>query len=286
MNLKDYLKKARLEHWAVGHFNFSTADQLRAFVEAATESKSPVMVATSEGEADFFGMEQAAALVKVYQKLGYAVWLSADHYHSFEKCKQAIDVGYDSILIDASKLPYEENLALTKQVVDYAHSVNPDISVEGELGYLRGSSEVQQKIEISPDDYTKPEQAIDFVTKTGVDRLATVFGNIHGIVTEQEEKLDVEHFKRVVTALPSDVTLVLHGASGLKDDDVRAAIQAGISNVHINTELRVAYHDALMKELKEDPTQTTPYKMLKASDDATQKMITAKLQLFGSVDKI
>src|SRR5688572_25051656 len=108
MNLKDYLKKAREEHWAVGHFNFSTADQLRAFVEAATEAKSPIMVATSEGEADFFGMEQAAALVKSYQKFGYPVYLSADHFKSFEKCKQAIDAGYDSILIDASKLPYEE----------------------------------------------------------------------------------------------------------------------------------------------------------------------------------
>src|SRR6185369_2050943 len=105
-----------------------------------------------EGEAEFFGMDQAAALVKSYQKFGYRIFMCADHYKSFEKCKQAIDAGYDSILIDASKLSYEENVALTKQVVDYAHSMNPDISVEGELGYLRGASEVQSKIEITPAD--------------------------------------------------------------------------------------------------------------------------------------
>src|SRR3989344_2432578 len=149
MTLKDYLQKAKEEHWAVGHFNFSTADQLRAFVEVAGESKSPIMVATSEGEADFVGMDQAVALVRSYQAEGHAVWLNADHFKSFEKCKAAIDAGYDSILIDASKLPYEENVALTKQVVDYAraHSTSSGqaISVEGELGYLRGSSEVQQK---------------------------------------------------------------------------------------------------------------------------------------------
>lgn len=270
----------------MGHFNFSTADQLRAFVEAATEAKSPVMVATSEGEAEFFGMEQAAALVKSYQKFGYQVFLSADHFKSFDKCKQAIDAGYDSILIDASKLSYEENVALTKRVVDYAKSTNSDISVEGELGYLRGSSEVQKKVEVTPADYTQPDQAADFVSKTGVDRLATVFGNIHGIVTQQEEKLDIEHFKKVVAALPSDLTLVLHGASGLGGEDIKSAIATGICNVHINTELRVAYHDALVEEIKQEPDQTTPYKMLRPSYEATKAMIHTKLDLFGAVGKI
>src|SRR3989344_2369571 len=240
MTLKDYLQKAKEEHWAVGHFNFSTADQLRAFVEVAGESKSPIMVATSEGEADFVGMDQAVALVRSYQAEGHAVWLNADHFKSFEKCKGAIDAGYDSILIDASKLPYEENVALTKQVVEYARSVNPEILVEGELGYLRGSSEVQQKVAITPADYTQPNLAFSFVNSTKVDRLAVVFGNIHGIVTEQKERLDIEHFKHIVRAVSDPglgpfpkVSLVLHGASGLKAEDVQAAIAAGIANVHI-----------------------------------------------------
>src|SRR3989338_3787669 len=185
--LKQYFQEAKAGGWAIGHFNFSTADQLKAFVEAAAELKSPIMVGTSEGEAEFVGREQAVALVKSYQQEGHAVFLNADHHKSWETTKAAIDADYDTVLIDASKLEYEENIALTKKVVDYAKSVNSDIEVEGELGYLRGSSEVQEAVEISADDYTKPEQASDFVSRTGVDRLAVGFGNIHGVVSKKEE---------------------------------------------------------------------------------------------------
>ncbi|HEY4484336.1 MAG TPA: class II fructose-bisphosphate aldolase [Candidatus Paceibacterota bacterium] len=283
--LKEYFIKAKKEKWAIGHFNFSTADQLKAIVEAAAELNSPVMVATSEGEASFVGYDQAAALVASYQKEGHAVWLNADHHKSFESVKKAIDAYYDTVLIDASKLPFEENIVLTKKVFDYAKSVNPEMMVEGELGYLKGESQIQEKVEISPIDYTQPEQATDFVVRTGVERLAVVFGNIHGIVTEQEEKLDIEHLKKVATAVP-EIFLVLHGASGLSDEDVKAAISAGISNVHINTELRVAYHDTLHAELEKEPNQTTPYKFLASSQDAMKELVKKKLELFGSVDKI
>ncbi|MBI2676820.1 MAG: class II fructose-bisphosphate aldolase [Candidatus Yanofskybacteria bacterium] len=302
-NLKTYLSKAQQEHWAIGHFNFSTAEQLKAIVEAAAELKSPVMVATSEGEAEFVGYDQAVALVKSYQQAGYAVWLNADHHKSFESAKKAIDAGYDTVLIDASRLNLDENIGTTSQVVQYAHRGLTSIMVEGELGYLRGSSEVQEKVEINPTDYTQPEQAADFVARTGVERLAVVFGNIHGIVTEVitttptpngvgapteasgEEKLDIEHLKKITVAVPETI-LVLHGASGLPDEDVRAAIAAGISNVHINTELRVAYHDTLHAELEKEPNQTTPYKFLASSQDAMKELVKKKLKLFGSVDKI
>lgn len=287
MNLKEYFQKAWREKWAIGHFNFSTAEQLKAIVEAAVELKSPVMAATSEGEANFIGYDQAVALVKTYQQHGHHVWLNADHHKSFDSAKKAIDAGYDTALIDASGLPYEENIRTTSDVVQYAKSYRglASIAVEGELGYLRGSSEVQKKIEISPADYTAPEQAADFVARTDVDRLAVVFGNIHGIITEQEEKLDIEHLKKIAAAVPETI-LVLHGASGLSDDDVRAAIAAGISNIHINTELRVAYHDALHAELEKEPNQTTPYKFLMPSLEAMKELVKEKLKLFGSVDKI
>ncbi|MEX2090556.1 MAG: class II fructose-bisphosphate aldolase, partial [Candidatus Paceibacterota bacterium] len=158
MTLNEYLKEARTNGYAIGHFNFATEDVLRGIVEASRDAGAPaVMVGTSEGEADFFGIKEAVAVVRALRDdLDYPVFLNADHFKSFEKCKEAIDAGYDSIIIDAPKLPNEENIALTKQVADYARSVNPDTSVEGELGYLRGSSEVQQKIEISPADYSKP----------------------------------------------------------------------------------------------------------------------------------
>lgn len=280
MTLNEYLKEARTKGYAIGHYNFATADVLRAVVEGAKEAGAPaVMVGTSEGEADFLGMAQAVALVKaIREELQFPVFLNSDHFKSVDKCKAAIDAGYDTILIDASKLGYEDNIAAVREVVAYAKQAGRDVSVEGEIGYLRGSSEVQQKVEISAADYTKPEEAQDFVAKTGVDRLAVVFGNIHGIVTEQEEKLDIGHFTKIASVLP-DTSFVLHGASGLKDEDVAAAIKAGIANVHFNTELRVAYAQAIEKTL-EEKHETTPYKYLGPADAAVKEIVMKKTAVF------
>lgn len=280
-NLNYYLKQAKEEHYAIGHFNFVTEDVLRGIVEASRDAGAPaVMVGTSEGEAGFFGIKEAVAVVGAQRAdYNYPVFLNADHFKSFEKCQEAIDAGYDSIIIDASKLPNEENIALTKQVVDYARSVNPNISVEGELGYLKGSSEVQQKIEISVADYSKPQEVADFVSRTGVDRMAIVFGNIHGIVTDQEEKLDIGHFSKIVSAEPRPY-YVLHGASGLKDEDVAASIKAGITNVHFNTELRVAYRNEIDKQFHAHPNETTPYKYLGPAVEEVKKLIGQKIRVF------
>lgn len=258
---------------------------MKAFVEMAEECKSPIMVAVSEGEAKYFGRKQAAALVKSFQETGSPVYLNADHHKSWETLKEAIDVGFDTVLVDGSKLSYEENIKLTKKVVQYAKKKNPEMMVEGELGYLKGQSEIQETVEISPADYTQPEQAADFVAKTGVDRLAIVFGNIHGIVTKQEEKLDIELLKKIAEAIPNTY-IVLHGASGLPAEDIKSAIVNGITNVHINTELRVAYMQALKDAIQKDPNQTTPYKLFSGSYEATKKAIKEKLELFGSVGKI
>lgn len=284
-NLKEYFLQAKREKWAIGHFNFSTADQLKAIVEAAKEFNSPVMVATSEGEAGFVGRDQAVALVKSYRAEGHPVFLNADHHKSFESAKEAIDAGYDTVLIDASKMFYEENATTTRKVVEYAKSKNSGFMTEGELGYLKGESQVQEAVEISSDDYTKPEEAKNFVEQTGVERLAIVFGNIHGIVTEQEEKLDMVVLRAVAEAVP-DAFLVLHGASGLPDEQIKEAIQNGITNVHINTELRVAYHDALEAELQKEPNQTTPYKFLAPSFEAMKELVKKKLTIFDSIGKI
>ncbi len=288
--LKEYFQKAKEEKWAIGHFNFSTADQLKAIVEAAEELKSPVMAATSEGEADFVGREQAVALIRSYQAEGQAVFLNADHHKSFESAKSAIDAGYDTVLIDASKMSFEENILPTSQVVQYASeslklSLKTEMMIEGELGYLKGESQVQEAVEISSEDYTKPEEAKRFVERTGVDRLAIVFGNIHGIVTKQEEKLDMVVLQAIAAAVPNTF-LVLHGASGLPDEQIKEAIQNGITNVHINTELRVAYHDALEAELQKEPNQTTPYKFLAPSFEMMKELVKKKLTLFGSVGKM
>ncbi|HXK41190.1 MAG TPA: class II fructose-bisphosphate aldolase [Candidatus Paceibacterota bacterium] len=296
MDLNEYLKQAQDGKYAIGHFNFATADVLRGIVQATQDAGAPaVMVGTSEGEADFIGLKEAVALVRALrEEYGFPVFLNADHFKSFEKCKEAIDAGYDSIIIDASKLPNEENIALTKQVADYCRSMKPDISVEGELGYLRGSSEVQTKIEISTADYSKPEEVADFVSRTGVDRMAIVFGNIHGIVKEVvfrpappqrgpakagEERLDIEHFLKIVAAEPRPY-YVLHGASGLKDEDVAASIKAGIVNVHFNTELRVAYKEGIHQVFHDKPAETTPYKYLTPAVEEVKKVVSQKIKLF------
>lgn len=278
-NLDYYFKEARDNEKAIGHFNFCTSDQLRAIVDASVELGVPVMVATSEGEADFIGRRQAVSLVKSYRFAGVPIFLNADHHKSFESIKQCVEVGYDTVLFDGSKLSFEDNIAETRRVVEYAKSVNPDMQVEGELGYLRGSSEIQSKVEISKDDYTKPEEAREFIEQTGVERLAVVFGNIHGIVTEQEERLDIDLLKGIM-GIVGDTHIVLHGASGLKDRDVADAIKIGVTNVHINTELRVAYHDALAKSLSTNSNETTPYKYLKMSYEEMRKVVLQKLKLF------
>ena len=283
-SLNYYLKRAKDNGRAIGHFNFATEDVLKAIIDGAKEAGAEaVMVGTSEAEADFVNLKVAAAMVMAMRiEFEFPVFLNADHFKSFEKCKEAIDAGYDSVIIDASRLEFKHNIELTKTVVDYAKAANMGITVEGELGYLRGSSQIQQKIVISRDDYTRPEQAIEFVHTTGIDRLAVVFGNIHGIVTEQEEKLDIEYFKQINATMP-DVYYVLHGASGLKDEEIVSAIKAGIANVHFNTELRVAYKQSIDAAIHEKPSESAPYQYLAQADDEVKKIVIAKTKLFMGV---
>ena len=183
-------------------------------------------------------------------------------------------------------MPFEENIKLTKQSVEYAKSKNPNIIVEGELGYVRGESKVQTEIiEIESEDLTKPEEAARFVTETGVDMLAPAVGNIHGIAANAP-KLDFSRIADIKKAVGENIFLVLHGGSGMNESDFKNAIDAGISMVHINTEIRVAFAETLRKTLQEMPEETTPYKILTPSIEAMKKVIEEKLKIFGSVNKI
>lgn len=279
--LREFFNDARDGGWAIGHFNFATADVLRAIVQGAKAGGAPcVMVGTSEGEADFLGMAQAVALVgAVRQAADFPVFLNADHFRSFEKCKEAVDMGYDTVLFDGGKLTYIDNMATAQRVWQYAQTARGGMMIEGELGYLKGASEVQKAVTIGPQDYTRPDQAADFVAKTGVERLAIVCGNIHGIVTEQEEHLDIGHIQKIAAAVPKTY-LVLHGASGVADSEVSAAIKAGITNVHFNTELRVAYQEGIKEQIAREPDQTTPYKLLAHATEKVQALVEQKVRLF------
>ena len=285
ITLSEILLKARKNNLAIGHFNVSNLEQLRAIMEAAKNFNAPIMIGLSEGERKFVGLKQAVALVKSFkEEYGLPVFLNPDHSHSVESACEAFDTGFDSVHIDLSKLSFEKNVKGTKEVVDYVKSKNPEISVEGELGYLRGKSRIQKEvIKIKPEDLTKPEEAAEFADKTGIDRFAGAYGNSHGISLD-EPALDIERIKAVRKVLPEKVAMVLHGGSGIPDSQIKEAIKAGIANIHINTEIRIAYAEALRKFLAENPEETMPYKILAPAVEAARKKAEEKLKLFGNIN--
>jgi len=285
-NWSEIFKRAELEKWAVPHFNISNLEQLRAIITSCVKLKSPIMIGTSEGERRFMGGRQAVALVRAFrEETGIPIILNADHHKSFEAVKEAVDAGYDSILFDGSALSFEENVKTTLRVMEYAKSKNPEITVEGELGYLRGSSEIlNEKIKLEASDFTNPDQAREFVNLTGVNRLAIAVGNIHGISLD-EPMLDFERI-RAIHEKNIDTILVLHGGSGISDGDLKKAINVGIRNVHINTEVRAAYTNALRKSLVNHPDDVTPYKIFPPVSEAVQALVEKKLVAFGSINKI
>ncbi len=287
MSLEDYLKKALTEGWATGHFNASESDQFRAICEAAKDLNTIAIIGTSEGEAKHIGYFEAVALRDAFRKeFGIPIFLNADHHKSVEAAKKAVDAGYDSVHIDLSVEPYEKNVAGTKEIVEYVRYKNPNINVEGELGYLRGDSKIQkEKIIIKPEDLTNPDTAKGFVEKTGVNRLAISVGNIHGISMD-EPALDIRLIKAIREAIPKEAALVLHGGSGIPADQIKRAVKAGISNVHINTELRVAYAETLRRELSRNPEEVVPYKFDAAAREAVKKIVKEKLELFGAENRI
>lgn len=287
MNGIHILKKAQEGKYAVGQFNVSTDEQLKAIVEVAKDLKSLIIIGTSESERKFIGINQAVALVKSWQEqTGLSIILNADHCKTFESAKQAIDAGYLAVHFDGSALNFEENVKITKQVVEYAKSKNPEILVEGELGYLRGGSEIHEKIEIKLEDLTKPEQAKEFVKKTRIDSLAIAIGNIHGVESDKENPpLFLDKLEEIQKAVPNTF-LVLHGGSGTPEEDIKKAIQFGVTKININTELRIAYSDALEEEIKKHPDEVKPYKILTPSVEAMKKIVEEKIDLFGSKGKI
>lgn len=283
----EIMKKALEGKYTVGQFNASTDEQIKATVEVAQELKSPIIIGTSESERKFIGIKQAVALVKSWQEqTKLPIILNADHCKTFKSIKEAVDAGYTAVHFDGSGLDFEKNVKITKQVVDYAKSKNKNILVEGEMGYLRGGSEIHEKIEIKPEDLTKPEQAKEFVEKTGIDSLAIAIGNIHGVESDRENPpLYLDKLQEIQKAMPNTF-LVLHGGSGTPKEDIKKAIQLGVNKVNINTELRIAYSEGLEKAIKEHPDEIKPYKILAPSVEAMKKIVEEKIDLFGSKGKI
>src|SRR3989338_7457417 len=255
-SLNYYLHKAKSECWAVPHFNASNLEMIKAIVESSQELNAPVMIGMSESEREFIGLNQAQSIIRCYKEKGAVIFLNADHSKSFDSCKNAIDAGFDSIHFDGSHLSLKENFEITKKVVLYAKNKNTDISIEGELGYIpTESSKIYNKeIKIDKKYFTKPEEAREFTENTGIDRLASVIGSIHGIALNNPH-LDIDLIKRISLEV-GDVSLVLHGGSGVLPSDIKNAIKAGINNIHISTELRIIYKESLDKSLDKDNIAT------------------------------
>ena len=286
-SLKDYIYEARKNNVAIGRFNISNLEALWGIFNAARKLNVPVLIGTSEGEREFIGPKQAVALVRsLREEFDYPIFLNADHTYSYEKVVEAVDVGYDAVIFDGAKIPFEENIKITKKCVEYAKSKNPEILVEGELGYIGQSSKIldaiPEGVELGEESLTKPEEAARYVKETGIDLFAPAVGNIHGMLKGGvDPKLNVQRVKEIYEAV--GVPLVLHGGSGNSEDDFKNTIKEGVAIVHINTEIRVAYKKGLQLALQELQDEVAPYKFLRGAMQEVEKIVEKKLALFNDL---
>lgn len=286
--LRELIHNAELKKIAIGHFNFSNFEQLKAIVSVAARLKLPVILGLSEGEREFIGVRQAVAVVKSFrEEFNIPIFLNADHTYSLEKVREAAEAGFDSIIFDGAKLSFEENIAKTCEAVKIAKKTRRDILVEGEFGYIGQSSQVLKEVpkgaQVRLEDLSKVSECVDFIKRTGIDLFAPAVGNFHGIVVAPgiKEKLNIKRIREIKDAVK--IPLVLHGGSGIGDSDFRAGIKSGISIVHISTELRVAWRGGLEKSLKEKPDESAPYKLLQNSFLGVQKVVEGRLKLFSKI---
>jgi len=282
--LRDVLADAGGRRVAVGHFNFSELVVLKAAAEAASELGVPVVMGVSESERDFLGVPEAAALVDALrQATGMEIFLNADHTHSLAKAEEAARAGFDMVVFDSSHKPLEENIAETVRAVEGLKSIRPSILVEGEVGYVGSGSEIHEK---RPDNIrlTEPEEAREFVAKTKVDLLSPSVGTTHGMLPSmirgtEHKRLDIPRIAAIKKA--AEVPLTLHGGSGTDDQDFRQAIEAGITMIHINTELRVAWRSGLEQALGKDAGSLAPYKVLPDVVRQVKAVVVRRLKLFN-----
>jgi ketose-bisphosphate aldolase len=282
--LRTVLTRSEKQGVALGHFNISDLVLLKAVLAAAVEIGVPVLVGASEGERDFLGTHQLAALVKsVREQSGVPIFLNADHTHSLTRAVEAVKAGFDSVVADFSALPFAENVARTKETAEAIKAINPAVLVEGEIGDIGTGSEIHDTVRNEFRNLTTPEEAQHFVAATGIDVLAPAVGNMHGMLKSMvqgkaKKRLNIERIGEIKKA--TGVFLTLHGGSGTDDADFRNAISAGINIIHINTELRVAWRQSLEESLKRQPNEVVPYKILPSVVESVKQVVASRLALF------
>jgi fructose-bisphosphate aldolase class II len=285
-SLRDVLEQSERDGVAIGHFNVSDWVLLKAVSATGQDLKVPVVVGASEGEREFVGVRQIAAVVRsLREECDCPIFLNADHTHSLPKAVEAAKAGFDAIVFDLSALPFEQNVRQTKDAVEAIKAINPAILVEGEIGDIGTGSEIHEKAPDLSRGLTSPAEAKQFVESTGVDILAPAVGNMHGMLKsmvqgQPRKRLDIRRIAEIKNA--AHVPLTLHGGSGTDDEDLRKAIAAGINIFHINTELRVAWRRGLEEGLGKRPHEVVPYKILPFAVESVEKVARSRLQLFNA----
>jgi fructose-bisphosphate aldolase, class II len=283
--LRNVLTRLQRQGAALGHFNVANLVLLKAVVAAAVEARLPVIVGASEGEREFLGTHELAGLVKIMrEEHDVPVFLNADHTHSLAKAVEAARAGFDAVVIDFSALPFDENVARTKETVEAIKGINPAILAEGEIGDIGTGSEIHQTVQNGFQNLTTPEEARQFVASTGIDVLAPAVGNAHGMLKSMvqgkaKKHLNIERIAQIKKG--AGVFLTLHGGSGTDDEDFLRAIAAGINIIHISTELRVAWRRSLGDSLASQPNEVAPYKILAPVVESVKQVVSSRLKLFN-----
>lgn len=274
VNSKQMLLKAKEKKYAIPQFNINNLEWTKTILEKCNEMNLPVILGVSEGAIKYMGgCNTVVGMVKGLIKdlnIQIPVCLHVDHGQSFELCKKAIDAGFTSVMIDASKYPLDENFRITKEVVDYAHEKN--VTVEAEVGHIGGT---EDNITSNANNATL-EDCLE-ISKTGIDSLAPALGSVHGLY-KGKPNLDFKTMKEINDNL--EIPLVLHGGTGIPDDDIKKAIECGISKININTELQIAWHNDVVKFVKEFESVYDPRKVIGSGKNAMLKAIEDKNILF------
>ena len=277
VNMNQMLKKAKEEHYAVPHFNINNLEWTKFILEECNELNVPVILGVSEGAVKYMGSYLVVAdLVKALVKslnIKIPVCLHLDHGSSLQSCISAIDAGFSSVMIDGSRLPLEENIKITKEVVSYAHERG--ISVEAEVGHIGTTEDNMTKEETN----ATLEDCQILYENTDIDALAAALGSVHGFY-KKEANLDFETMELINKSLP--VPLVLHGGTGIPDDKIRMAISKGISKININTELQSVWSKAVRKYLLENEDVYDPRKIISSGESAMKERISEIVTLFGT----
>ncbi|RSL28912.1 class II fructose-1,6-bisphosphate aldolase [Salibacterium salarium] len=283
VSMKEMLDEAKANGYAIGQYNLNNMEFIQGILQAAEEEKSPLICGVSEGAARYMGgfkpvVDMVTSFMEAYN-VTVPVAIHLDHGSSFEKCVEAIRAGFTSVMIDGSHYPLEENIALTKRVVEVAHSVG--VSVEAELGRI-GGQEDDVVVEDAEAAYAIPSECKELVEQTGVDCFAPALGSVHGPY-KGEPNLGFERMKEIDSF--AGIPLVLHGGTGIPADDVQKAIGYGHAKINVNTESQISSAAAVRKTLDEKPELYDPRKYLGPARDAVKETVKAKMQEFGSSNR-